>query len=87
MYCDVVKDSPWTQDKIHHASSTDGITNWIHDSQPLLERNDYTWTAGEIRSPSPLVYNNWLYLYFAGHYFDGANPILCIGLKTYEQLP
>jgi predicted GH43/DUF377 family glycosyl hydrolase len=85
IYCDVVLNSPWTQVMIHHAYSADGLTGWVHDNEPLLERNDYFWTAGEIRSPSALIYNNDLYLYFAGHYFDGGNPVLSIGLIIYDN--
>ncbi|PKL16571.1 MAG: hypothetical protein CVV49_15550 [Spirochaetae bacterium HGW-Spirochaetae-5] len=84
IYCDVVLNSPWTQVAIHHAYSSEGETGWIHDSAPLLEQSNYSWTASEIRSPSALEYNNNLYLYFAGHYLDGGNPILSIGLIIYD---
>lgn len=87
LYFDVVLNSPWTQDKIHHAYSVDGESNWVQDSSPLLDRDSYYWTASEIRSPSALVYDNKLYLYFAGHYFEGADPILKIGLIIYNDLP
>ena len=78
LYFDVVAD-PWKQVKIHHAVSDDGTSGWIHDSAPLLNREDFTWTQEEIRSPSALEYNNKLYLYFAGH--TGFN--LAIGLEIY----
>jgi hypothetical protein len=65
---------------------SDGKTWTITNSgNPLLERNDYFWTASEIRSPSALIYNNDLYLYFAGHYFDEGNPVLSIGLLVYDE--
>jgi len=83
LYFDVVENSPWTQTKIHHAYSEDGETSWIQDSSPLLEREDFNWTREEIRSPSALMYEDKLYLYFAGHYFDGGNPYLSIGLMVY----
>jgi len=78
LYFDVVAD-PWKQVKIHHAVSDNGTSGWIHDSAPLLNREDFSWTQEEIRSPSALEYNNKLYLYFAGH--TGLN--LAIGLKIY----
>ena len=79
LYFDVVIEDPWKQVKIHHAVSDDGINGWIQDSAPLLNREDFTWTQEEIRSPSALEYNNKLYLYFAGH--TGFN--LAIGLEIY----
>ncbi|MBN1500110.1 MAG: hypothetical protein JW982_08145 [Spirochaetes bacterium] len=85
LFVDVVLNSPWTQDKIHHAYSADGESAWTQDNSPLMDRTDYTWTVNEIRSPSALEYDNKLYLYFAGHYLDGGNPILGIGLKIYDS--
>lgn len=87
LYYDVALNSPWTQVKIHHGYSPDGETGWTQDSAPLLNREDHLWTASEIRSPAPLIYNNNLYLYYAGHYFAGVNPILVIGLKVYDNVP
>ncbi len=84
LFFDVVLNSPWTQVKIHHAVSSDGESGWIQDSGALLQRSDYYWTESEIRSPSVLVYGGNLYLYFAGHYYDGSVPNLSIGLKVYE---
>jgi len=83
LFFDVVLNDPWTQVKIHHASSADGETGWTHDRAPLLERENYDWTAEEIRSPSALEYENSLYLYFAGHCYEGATPVLSIGLIIY----
>ncbi len=85
IYCDVALNSPWTQVAIHHAYSSDGETGWTQDPAPLLERSSYSWTASEIRSPSAIEYNNNLYLYFAGHYFEGGSPNLCIGLIVYDE--
>jgi predicted GH43/DUF377 family glycosyl hydrolase len=78
LYFDVVAD-PWKQVKLHHAVSADGITGWISDSAPLMNREDFSWTADEIRSPSALLHNGKLYLYFAGH----TVLDLAIGLKIY----
>lgn len=78
LYFDVVE-LPWRQVKLHHAVSSDGRIGWTQDSAPLLEREDFSWTEEEIRSPSALYYNNRLYLYFAGH----TDYNLAIGLKIY----
>lgn len=86
LFYDVVLNNPWTQDKIHHAYSSDGESNWIQDIAPLLEREDFSWTTDEIRSPSALIYNDNLYLYFAGHYDEEIEPVLCIGLVIYENM-
>lgn len=85
LFFDVALNSPWTQVKIHHALSSDGETSWVQDSEALLERSDYSWTEEEIRSPSALLYDGKLYLYFAGHYYEGSVPELCIGLKIYDE--
>ncbi len=66
LYVDVVAD-PWKQVGIHHAVSPDGISDWTQDSDFLLTRDDFSWTEEELRSPSALLYNGELYLYFAGH--------------------
>ncbi len=87
LFYDVVINDPWTQVKIHHAVSTDGETGWVQDSAPLLQRSDYFWTESEIRSPSAIVYQDNLYLYFAGHYFDGPVFNLGIGLRIYNGVP
>ena len=85
LYFDVATNDPWKQVKIHHAYSSDGESGWIQDDTPLLEREDYFWTADEIRSPAALEYDNDLYLYFAGHYNEATSPVLCIGLKVYDE--
>ena len=80
LYYDVAIEVPWTQVKLHHAYSTDGETDWIQDASALLVKENFTWTASEIRSPSALVYNNRLYMYFAGHVLTPTIN-LAIGLE------
>ncbi len=80
LYYDVVIDSPWTQVKLHHASSPNGETTWTQDATPLFEREDYSWTTDEIRSPAALKYKDKLYLYFAGHVME-PEINLAIGLE------
>ena len=83
LYCDVALNDPWTQVKLHHASSADGETGWTQDPASLYSRDDFTWTAAEIRSPSALVHNDRLYLYFAGHVLSPAIN-LGIGLEIID---
>lgn len=80
LYFDVAED-PFKQVKIHHAVSADGISNWVQDTTSILNREDFAWTAEEILAPSPILFNNWLYLYFSGH----ASGNLGIGLKIYSN--
>ncbi|MFY9311156.1 MAG: hypothetical protein WAQ28_19085 [Bacteroidia bacterium] len=60
LFFDIVRD-PWKQVKIHHAVSDNGITGWTLDPAPLLNREDYTWTAEEILAPSAVYKNDKLW--------------------------
>jgi hypothetical protein len=80
LFFDIVKAEPWQQVMIHRAVSADGKSGWLHDSAPLLAKENYSWTEAEIRSPSALVHENKLYLYFAGH----RALDLAIGLEIYD---
>jgi len=59
------------------------VTSWVQDATTLINKEDYDWTAAEIRSPSPLLYNDLLYLYFAGHVIS-PEINLSIGLEVLE---
>lgn len=59
-------DSTWRQEALHHAWSADGRTGWVQDSAPLRTKDDFSWTAREIRSPAALLDGSMLRLYFAG---------------------
>ncbi|MCA1754179.1 MAG: hypothetical protein LC641_05655 [Spirochaeta sp.] len=50
LFFSVVTDVPWKQVRIHRAVSSDGSTGWVHDSQSLLRKEDFSWTSDEIRS-------------------------------------
>jgi len=76
LYFDVALD-PFQQVKIHHAASLDGETDWMQDNTPLIEREDASWTADEVRSPWPLLYHNKVWLYYAGH---TTNPTVNLGI-------
>ncbi len=66
LFYDVAED-PFLQTKIHHAVSDDGLTNFIQDNQPIFDRSMFTYTMDEIQSPSPLLDDTSLKLYFSGH--------------------
>lgn len=57
----------FSQIKIHHASSSNGLTNWTHDSSEIFDKSIFSFTGTEIRSPSALLDGKNLMLWFAGH--------------------
>jgi len=68
VFVDVANDhgnNTWTQEAIHHAYSSDGLTGWTQDPAPLRRLTDFTWTQREIRSPHALLDGTTLRVYFA----------------------
>lgn len=57
----------WQQVALHHAVSDDGVTEFREDSLPLLVREDFHFTSGEILAPSALVDDDELRMWFSGH--------------------
>ena len=69
VFVDVANDhgnNTWTQEALHHAYSSDGLTGWTQDPAPIRRLTDFTWTAREIRSPAAFLDGATLRLYFAG---------------------
>jgi hypothetical protein len=69
VFVDVANDhgnNTWTQEALHHAYSSDGLTGWTQDAAPIRRLTDFTWTAREIRSPAAFLDGTTLRLYFAG---------------------
>jgi hypothetical protein len=70
VFVDVANDhgvpNGWTQEALHHAYSSDGLTGWTQDAAPIRRLTDFTWTAREIRSPAAFLDGTTLRLYFAG---------------------
>jgi predicted GH43/DUF377 family glycosyl hydrolase len=66
LFFDVVQATPWKQLKLHHAKSSNGVTGWIQDTNPIYSDKDFNWASNEIRSPSALLDGNNLLLWFAG---------------------
>lgn len=79
LFFDVAVD-PFQQVYIHRAVSEDGKTNWLHDGQALIHKDDFSWTTLEINGPSALVKDEKIYLWFAGN----NNKNLGIGLVIYH---
>ncbi len=68
LFTDVAREIPgWTQIKLHHAVSRDGIAGWVQDQSAIHSYGDFPWAQAEIRSPAPVLVGNDLYLYYAGH--------------------
>jgi len=57
----------WGQVAIHHAVSSDGISDFKEDKLPMLTRGDFSWTSGEVIGPTMLIANGKVKLWFAGH--------------------
>ena len=69
VFVDVANDhgnDTWTQEALHHAYSSDGLTGWAQDAAPIRGLTDFAWTKREIRSPGAYVDGTTLRLYFAG---------------------
>jgi hypothetical protein len=75
VFVDVANDhgnGSWTQEALHHAYSSDGLTGWTQDTAPIRGLTDFTWTAREIRSPAAFLDGTTLRLYFAGDNLPNA---------------
>ncbi len=83
LYYDVVQTdsggSLFSQVKLHHAVSSNGLNSWTQDSTQIYDRSHFSWTATEIRSPSAYLNSQKLMLWFAGH---SSSSDLGIGLAT-----
>lgn len=80
LFYDVVNEKPsWKQVALSHAVSANGLSGWKQDTEPLFKKDDFAWTAEEIRAPSALYENNMLTLWFAGH---NKKANLGIGVAT-----
>lgn len=85
LYFSVVNDNPsWAMIHIHHASSSDGINNWSHDSTYTYTKGDFSWANNSIHSPSPYLNGSVLMLYYAGHDIGGATNKFGIGVSIYD---
>jgi predicted GH43/DUF377 family glycosyl hydrolase len=61
-------DPDWQQVALHHAVATsDSATEFVEDRAPMLTRDDFRWTSGEIFAPAALVDGQTLRLWFGGH--------------------
>jgi predicted GH43/DUF377 family glycosyl hydrolase len=64
---------------LHHSSSADGETNWRQDPRPIFNREDFDWTEGGIISPTVLVENGKVRMWFAGHTSKASFAMLMLG--------
>ena len=79
------RDPEWQQVALHHAVSSDGGKTFTQDPAPLLAREDFDWTAGEILAPSVLVEGDRLLLWFGGHVRNpDLAPLILRGFKGRE---
>lgn len=81
LYFDVVTETPFEQVKIHHASSSDGITSWTQDSANIFDRSEFSpWADVDLRAPAALLDGKILRLYFAGNGDTSAFPNVQMGI-------
>lgn len=76
LFFDVANDAlSWTQLRLHHAVSTDGINAWIQDQSATLGTSQFNWASREVRAPAVFLEGSSL------HYWFGADQgsILSIG--------
>lgn len=65
---------------LHHSVSADGVGGWKQDAQPIFTREDFDWTdGGGIISPSVIVENGRVRMWFAGHMSKGSFVKLIFG--------
>ncbi len=79
------RDPEWQQIGLHHAVSANGETGFVQDNKPLMTRNDYSWTSGEMLAPSVLMEGDKVNLWFSGHVTHGElAPLINRGFKGPE---
>lgn len=72
----------WQQVGLHKASSATGKESFVEDAGPLLTRNDFDWTTGELLSPSLLIEGDTVKMWFAGHVnYDGMGEFIKNGYR------
>ncbi|MCG8383801.1 MAG: hypothetical protein MJA28_16545 [Gammaproteobacteria bacterium] len=84
LFFDVIRtneaDTLFSQQKIHHAVSANGINGWQQDEKAIIDYRDAAWTEDEVRSPAAYLEGDQLLLWYAGH---SLSPVsLGIGLAT-----
>lgn len=79
------RDPEWQQIGLHHAVSADGESGFVQDNKPLMTRNDYSWTSGEMLAPSVLMEGDKVNLWFSGHVSHSElAPLINRGFKGPE---
>lgn len=69
------------QIKLHHARSADGETGWIHDTQEIFERSEFTpWADQDLRSPALHLEGKELLMWFAGNGDTSGFPNVQMGI-------
>lgn len=75
----------WHQVALDHAVSDDGITNFKEDDRPVLTRDDFSWTSGEMIGPSMLISDNKVKLWWSGHVnYDELATFIINGMEGPE---
>ncbi len=78
LYFSVAHGNPWNQQYIHHAVSSDGISNWAQDSSAVFNDKQFAWSYDEIRAPTLLLDGTQLLMWLGGT----AGTTLSVGLAN-----
>lgn len=79
------RDPEWQQVALHHAVSSDGGQTFVQDPGPILTRDQFDWTQGEILAPSVIVDGNLVKMWFGGHVRNkDLAPLILRGFKGRE---
>jgi predicted GH43/DUF377 family glycosyl hydrolase len=78
-------DPQWQQVAIHHAVSSDGLS-FVEDGKPILTRDDFSWTSGEVIGPTMLISGNKVKLWWSGHVkYSEFGDFVARGMKGPEH--
>ncbi len=79
LFFDVARD-PFIQEKIHHATSNDGISGWNLDSTSIFDKTRFSWADDQINGPAVLLDGTNLYLWFGGQGNISSFPNISMGI-------
>ncbi len=67
---------------LHHATSSNGMIDWVQDQEAIFTRDMFLWGKREIRAPAAVVYGNMVHLWFGGDDLITDNSRWGIGYAT-----
>lgn len=71
---------PFKQIRIHHAWSSNGVSDWQVDSAPILENTQIPWADDQINGPSVYLQDNKIFMWFGGQGNISLFPNISMGI-------